>query len=197
MKNQKRRCIPLKERRHLPALLFFAMLQISAFTFGGGFVIMSLMKKRFVDREKLLTEDEMLDMIAIAQAAPGPIAVNAAILAGRRIAGAKGAAAAVLGTVLPPMVTLGLISMAYEAFAGNAWVQAVLKGMQAGAAAVVADVAVGLGRKTAQTRDAFNLAVMAVAFLAVMLGVPVLGVILAAIAAGVVRVLLQRKEVQL
>ena len=82
--------------------LFHSMLAISAFTFGGGFVIVPLMKKRFVDKLKWLEEDEMLDMTAIAQASPGAIAVNASILVGRRLAGAAGIAAAVLlaaGTV--------------------------------------------------------------------------------------------------
>lgn len=174
--------------------LFASMVQISAFTFGGGFVIMSLMKKRFVDEYGLLTEEEMLDMMAIAQAAPGPIAVNAAILAGRRIAGMPGVAAAVLGTVLPPMVILGVISVIYEAFAANVWVKAVLKGMQAGAAAVVADVAVNLGATTIMARNAVNLWLMVAAFAAVMLGTPVIAVILAALAIGAVRALLPGKE---
>ena len=82
--------------------LFSSMLTISAFTFGGGFVIVSLMKKKFVDTLRWLTEDEMLDMTALAQSAPGPIAVNAAILVGRRIAGVPGMLAAVAGTLIPP-----------------------------------------------------------------------------------------------
>lgn len=150
--------------------LFLGMLYISAFTFGGGFVIVSLMKKRFVDELAWLDEEEMLDMTAIAQTAPGPIAVNAAILVGRRVAGAAGLAAAVLGTILPPMVILSLISLAYNAFASNEWVRAVLRGMQAGAAAVVADVAISLGQKTAKGRDPLAIGLMLAAFLAVYVG---------------------------
>ena len=74
--------------------LFSSMLRISAFTFGGGFVIVSLMKKKLVDELGWLTEEEMLDMTALAQSAPGPIAVNAAILVGRRVAGWPGMLAA-------------------------------------------------------------------------------------------------------
>jgi chromate transporter len=87
--------------------LFSAMLTISAFTFGGGFVIVSLMKKKFVDELHWLTEEEMLDMTALSQSAPGPIAVNAAILVGRRIAGVRGMLFAVTGTLIPPIVTEG------------------------------------------------------------------------------------------
>ena len=66
--------------------LFFSMLSISTFTFGGGFVIVTLMKRRFVDDLHWLDEDEMLDMTAIAQSCPGAIAVNGAILVGQRVA---------------------------------------------------------------------------------------------------------------
>lgn len=101
--------------------LFSSMLYISAFTFGGGFVIVSLMQKKFVDQLHWLEEEEMLDMTALAQASPGAIAVNAAILVGRKVAGGAGMAVAVLGTILPPMVVLSVISLAYQAFASNPW----------------------------------------------------------------------------
>ena len=74
--------------------LFSSMLYISAFTFGGGFVIVSLMQKKFVDQLHWLEEEEMLDMTALAQASPGAIAVNAAILVGRKVAGGAGMAVA-------------------------------------------------------------------------------------------------------
>ena len=174
--------------------LFHSMLAISAFTFGGGFVIVSLMKKRFVDELKWLEEDEMLDMTAIAQASPGAIAVNASILVGRRVAGAAGIAAAVLGTILPPVAILGAISLAYEAFSANEWVRVLLKGMQAGAAAVVTDVTVSLGSRTAKARDALNLALMALAFVAVQFfHVSVVTVILVAALIGLLRALVERR----
>ena len=87
----------MMKSQNKPWTLFFSMLMISAFTFGGGFVIVSLMKKKFVDELDWLTEEEMLDMTALAQSAPGPIAVNAAILVGRRVAGLPGMMAAVMG----------------------------------------------------------------------------------------------------
>ena len=92
--------------------LFSSMLYISAFTFGGGFVIVSLMQKKFVDQLHWLEEEEMLDMTALAQASPGAIAVNAAILVGRKVAGGAGMAVAVLGTILPPMEVISVIGAA-------------------------------------------------------------------------------------
>ena len=91
--------------------LFFSMLYISAFTFGGGFVIVTLMKRRFVDELKWLDEQEMLDMTALAQSSPGAIAVNAAVLVGWKTGGFAGMLTAALGTVLPPVVILSVISV--------------------------------------------------------------------------------------
>lgn len=166
--------------------LFLATLYISTFTFGGGFVIVTFMKRKFVDSLKWLSEEEMLDFTALAQASPGAIAVNAAILVGWRVCGPAGMAVAVLGTILPPMVILSIISLFYAAFAANRWVALALKGMQAGVAAVILDVACGLGAGVARERSALSLALMAGAFLAsFVFDVNVIFVILAAALAGV------------
>ena len=98
------------------------------------------MKKKFADDLHWIEEKEMIDLAAIAQSAPGPIAVNAAILVGYRIAGVLGALTTIIGTVLPPFVILAVISLFYQAFATNLWVAALLQGMQSGVAAVIADV---------------------------------------------------------
>jgi chromate transporter len=96
--------------------LFFSMLYISAFTFGGGFVIVTFMRRKFVEELGWFTDAEMLDISALAQSAPGAIAVNAAILVGWRLAG-RAHAYRCVGTILPPMVLLTAISYCYEAFA--------------------------------------------------------------------------------
>ena len=96
--------------------LFLSTFKLSAFTFGGGYVIIPLMRKQFVDRLGWLEEQEMLALTAIAQSSPGPIAVNAAILLGYRVAGVPGAMVTMLGTVIPPLVILSVISLFYDAF---------------------------------------------------------------------------------
>lgn len=174
--------------------LFSSMLTISAFTFGGGFVIVSLMKKKFVDALHWLTEEEMLDMTALAQSAPGPIAVNAAILVGRRVAGVPGMLAAVGGTLVPPVVIIGVISLIYAQFASNEWVKAALTGMSCGVAAVITDVVCGLGGKVVKSGDWIKMVLMALAFVCTfILKINVIFIILGAIALGVVRVLLEGK----
>lgn len=168
--------------------LFAACLYISAFTFGGGFVIVTLMKRKFVDELHWINETEMMDLTALAQSCPGAIAVNAAILVGWRAAGFWGVAAAVLGTIVPPMVILSVISLCYGAFAANPFVALVLKGMKAAVAAVILDVVCSLGGKVAENRSPLDFAVMAAAFLAsYVLHVNAVWVLLAAAAVGLLR----------
>lgn len=181
-------------RGRLLRQLFFATLYISACTFGGGFVIVTFMRRRFVEQLHWLDEREMLDFTALAQSAPGAIAVNAAVLVGWRVAGFCGMLAAALGTVLPPMVILSVISLGYRAFADNRCVALALGGMQAGVAAVVLDVVCGLGGTVLRERSPLHIAVMAAAFVAgALLGVNVVYVILAAALAGVGHALLRRR----
>jgi chromate transporter len=176
--------------------LFFSMLYISTFTFGGGFVIITFMKRKFVDELHWIDEDEILDLTALAQSSPGAIAVNAAILVGWRVAGFAGMLVAIVGTILPPMTILYIISFFYAAFASNLYVAMVLKGMQAGVAAVILDVVFSLGGKVVKEKSILNLAIMALAFCAVFFfNVNVIYIILAAALTGLVRALvLQRRK---
>ena len=120
--------------------LFLSVMQLSAFTFGGGFVIIPLMRKKFVEKLHWLDEQEMLDLTAIAQSSPGAIAVNASILVGYRVAGVPGALLTVAGTILPPLVIIAVISMFYTAFRDNVFVGMAMNGMLAAVAAVICDV---------------------------------------------------------
>ncbi len=120
--------------------LFKSTLYLSAFTFGGGYVILSLMKDTFVDRLGWIDKDEMLDMTAIAQSAPGAVAVNAAVVVGFETLGLPGMLVAILGTIIPPLVIISLISLAYQAFITNRYIALFLKGMQAGVGALILKV---------------------------------------------------------
>ena len=113
---------------------------ISTFTFGGGYVVVPMIRKYFVQKRQLFQEEELMDMAAIAQSAPGAIAVNLTVLAGLRAAGLIGALLSCAAAILPPLVILGIISQFYAAFASNALVTAVLQAMQAGVAALIVDL---------------------------------------------------------
>ena len=111
--------------------LFKATFLLSAFTFGGGFVIVSLMKKKFVEELKWLDESEMLDITAIAQSSPGPIPINASVILGYRMCGIPGSLIAILGTALPPMIIISVISYFYVQFRSNCFVAKVFFGVEA------------------------------------------------------------------
>lgn len=173
-------------KKNILLQLFLNMLYISAFTFGGGFVIITLMKRKFCDELGWLEEKEMLDITALAQSSPGAIAVNAAILVGWKLAGAPGMAAAVTGTIIPPIAILSAISYIYEAFASNVYVGYVLKGMQAGVVAVLFDVVFTMGAGVLKTKSWLNYGLMAAAFLATAVWkINVVYIILAAVAVGI------------
>lgn len=174
------------EKRKVRLKLFVSTLYISAFTFGGGFVIITFMKKKFVDELHWIDEEEMLDLAALAQSSPGAIAVNAAILVGWRMAGFAGMLTAVLGTIIPPVALLSVISFFYAAFASNYYIALFLKGMQAGVAAVILDVVCGLGAGVLKQHSWIHIAVMAGAFLATFVwNLNVIFIILAAAAVGI------------
>lgn len=145
--------------------LFTTCFYISAFTFGGGFVIIPLMRRKFVEDLKWLEENEMMDLAAIAQSSPGAIAVNAAILTGFKIGSVAGAMIAMLATVLPPVIIITVISFFYNAFRENAVVGAVMKGMQAGVAAVICDVVIRMGSGVFKEKNALFVIIMAAAFI--------------------------------
>lgn len=146
--------------------LFLSTFSLSAFTFGGGFVIIPLMRRKFVDSLKWLDENEMLDLTAIAQSSPGAIAVNASILIGYRLAGLPGALVTVIGTVLPPLITLTLVSLFYTQFRDSLVVSRILRGMQAGVVAIVIDVVYTMGRDILRQKEIVPMLVMFLAFIA-------------------------------
>ena len=147
--------------------LFFSTFKLSACTFGGGFVIIPLMRKKFVEELGWIEEDEMLDLTAIAQSSPGAIAVNAAILVGYHVAGILGAMLTVLGTVLPPLIIVSIISMFYQAFRHNAVVNMAMAGMLCGVAAVICDVVINMAKTILQKKCMLPVAVMISSFIAV------------------------------
>lgn len=156
----------MKKNMNFYFKLFTSTFYLSAFTFGGGFVIIPLMKKKFVDDYKWIEEKEMLDLAAIAQSSPGAIAVNASILIGYRLAGVIGAMITILATVLPPLIILSIISIAYTSFIDNLIVKYVLRGMQAGVAAVILDVVINMTINLFKERKVLPILVMIGAFVA-------------------------------
>ena len=171
--------------------IFWSTFYLSAFTFGGGYVIVSLMKKKFVDEYHWIEEEEMLDLVAIAQSAPGAIAVNGAIVVGYKLAGIVGVLTAILGTVLPPFLIISVISVFYQMFCDNFIISQLLDGMQAGVGAVIASVVWDMAAGITKKKEWTSIVIMAAAFIAsYVMEIPVVYIVLICIAMGVIRTVL-------
>lgn len=122
------------------AWLLASNLFISAFTFGGGYIVVPMIRRFFVVKKQFFTEEELVNMAAIAQSTPGAIAINLSALAGYRTAGIAGAVISCIAAIIPPLIILGFVSAFYKLFVSNVVVTAILKGMEAGVAALMADL---------------------------------------------------------
>lgn len=179
-----------KEKPTCPKL-FLHTLILSAFTIGGGYVMVPLMRERFVEKLGWIDNDELSELIALGQSAPGAMVINSAALMGYRLLGLRGALCALFGTALPPMLILSLVCMFYELIRDNAYVSAAFRGMRAGVAAVIADTVVTMAapymRKDQLPYIAIMLAAFAAAFFLsvnvafVIIGCGALGVLLGAL----------------
>ena len=174
--------------------LFVSTFKLSACTFGGGFVMIPLLRKRFVEELGWIEEQEMMDLTAIAQSSPGAIAVNASILVGYRVAGIPGALLTVLGAVLPPLMIISVISLFYQAFRDNAIVNMAMAGMLCGVAAVIVDVVIHMVKTIVQQRKIVPLLVLLGSFAAVRFyGVNIILVILVCGLIGALETMRQEK----
>ena len=184
----------MENKRMVLWKLFVSTLYLSAFTFGGGYVIVSLLKKKFVDEYHWIEEEEMLDLVAIAQSSPGAIAVNGAIVVGYKLAGLAGTVVAILGTVIPPFLIISMISIFYNLVKDNFIVSQMLLGMQPGVGAVIASVTYEMGAGIVRGKNKASVLIMACAFVAsCVFGVNVIFVVISCGLIGVVRTLLAGK----
>ncbi|MDR1000251.1 MAG: chromate transporter [Clostridiales bacterium] len=168
--------------------LFATTFSVSALTFGGGYVIVPLLKKKFVDEKGWLEEKEMLDITAIATSAPGVMAINTSILIGYRVGGVGGALVSMLGAALPPLIIMSIVGGLYDSFIDNTYVASALKGMQATVAALLADAVFSLSGNIVGGKDVMGTVIMVVVFAAAFfLNVNVVVLILSCAAIGLVR----------
>ncbi|MGL4992062.1 MAG: chromate transporter [Sarcina sp.] len=175
--------------------LFKSTFMISACTFGGGFVIVSLMKKKFVEDLGWIEENEMLDIAAISQSSPGPIPINASVILGYRMQGILGAFIAVLGTAIPPIVIISTISVFYTQFRESKIVSTALMVMRAGVAAVIFDVVIKLAKNVIATKSKLYIFLMIFTFiLTYFIGMSAILVILMCLAVGIITLIAEIKK---
>lgn len=140
--------------------IFLIFLKIGAFTFGGGYAMIALLENEFVDKRSWLNESEFLDMTAIAESTPGPVAINAATYLGYKLAGFKGALTASVAVCIPSFAIIYVISFFYEKFQQITWVASAFKGIQV--CVVYLILSAGLRMFFKMKKNVFNITVFAV-----------------------------------
>ena len=161
----------MDERLRKALRLFAVFLKIGAFTFGGGYAMIPLIQKEITEKRGWMTDDDVLEIVAIAESTPGPIAVNAATFVGFRVCGFRGALLATLGVVLPSFLIIFGISFVLRAFQSVRLVQYAFNGIRAGVLALILKALWSMYRQC--PKSAVSYVVMAAAFL--MLMIPQLG----------------------
>ncbi len=137
----------MKEKLKNSLILFLTFLKIGAFTFGGGYAMIPIIEKEVCEKRKWITEEDILDIIAIAESTPGPIAINSATFIGYKIGGVFGSFCATFGVVLPSFVIISIISLVLRQFSDSLIVQYAFNGIRAGVLALLIKALVSMYKK--------------------------------------------------
>ena len=131
--------------------IFLSMLKIGCFAFGGGYAIIALLENEFISKRNWIDHDEFLDVVAIAESTPGPIAINVATYIGYKLKGVFGAVVATVGMCLPSFVIMYLVSLFYEQFMEITLVAAAFKGIQICVVYLIASAGLKMLKKMKKT----------------------------------------------
>lgn len=142
--------------------LFWTFFKVGAFTFGGGYAMISILEEELVSKKKWVTSQDMLDMIVIAESTPGVIAVNAATSIGFKLRGVLGALLSTLGVVLPSFLIIFGLSFAIQAFQSNEWYKAAFRGIQACVTILIVNAFVKVSKNI--NKDVFSFVLLVAAF---------------------------------
>ena len=165
--------------------LFLIFAKIGAFTIGGGVAMIPLIEREIVHKHKWIADEDFLDIISIAQSAPGLIAVNVSIFVGHKIAGLKGSIVATLGSIMPPFIIILLVAAVFTTFKDNTVVQAIFKGIRPAVVALIAAPVIRMAIKNRLNWVTGSIAVAATVLIA-FLKISPIWVIIAAITGGII-----------
>ncbi|MBQ3094153.1 MAG: chromate transporter [Clostridia bacterium] len=172
--------------------LFTVFFKIGAFTFGGGYAMIPLIEREVVDNKHWITSDDMLDIVAIAESTPGPIAINTATFVGFKTAGVLGAIAATFGTVLPSFVIIAVISTILAQFREYRVVQFAFNGIRAGVLALIVKALVSMYKKCPKSAVAYAIMLLSLV-VALFTDVNVLFIVIGAALIGLISSLVRAK----
>ena len=174
----------MKEKLKKVFQLFITFIKIGAFTFGGGYAMVPLIQRETVEKKKWINDDDILEIVAIAESTPGPIAVNSATFVGYKTAGVLGAAAATIGVVLPSSTIIYFISFVIDKFENNTAVKYAFSGIRAGVLALIIKALWTMSKKSA--KNIISFIITAFAFIFAALNINVIYIILACAVTGIV-----------
>lgn len=142
--------------------MFITFFKIGAFTFGGGYAMLPIIQREVVDKKNWICDEEFMDALAIAQASPGPVAVNTSIYVGHRLKGVSGAIACLLGTVMPSFLTILIIAMFFYQFREYAIIDKIFMGIRPAVAALITAAVYGLMKKSKFTYDKLAISLLTI-----------------------------------
>ncbi|HON42541.1 MAG TPA: chromate transporter [Bacillota bacterium] len=163
------------------AALFWTFFRIGAFTIGGGYVMVPLIQRDIVERRGWIDRDSFVDVLAIAQTAPGPLAVNTAVYVGYMLRGIWGAMASLAGCILPSIIIILVVAALFDQISSSSYVQAAFAGIRPAVVVLIVSAAIKIGRPVVRSRVELALAAMAMVLVAFVRISPALVVTAAAI----------------
>lgn len=173
--------------------LFWTFFKIGAFTFGGGYAMISIIQKEAVEKKKWVSDDDILDVVAIAESTPGPIAINSSTFIGYKVMGVLGSAFATLGTVLPSFIIISIIAYFLNKFTSYAVVKYAFAGIRAGVLALIIKAFITMYKKS--PKGAVSWTIMALSFVCVVFfDIHVIPVLIGCAIVGLVASLTGRRE---
>lgn len=146
--------------------LFLTFLKINALTFGGGYTIVPVIRDEFTHNKKLIDEEEMLNIVTLAQSGPGAMAISTSLLTGYRVKGFKGAIVSLIASVLPPLIIITIVFFFYDTFKSNFWVKSALEGMAGIISAALFITVYQMAKQAIQKNTIFSILLMIGSFIA-------------------------------
>lgn len=146
--------------------IFLTFVKINTFTFGGGYTIVPVIRDEFIYKKQLIEEEEMLDIVALAQSGPGPMAISTSLLTGYRLRGPLGAIVGLIASVLPCLVIITILYYVYDAVQDNAWIQSAFTVMGGAISAVLVWTTINMAKTALAKHPIFGVVLMGLAFIA-------------------------------
>ena len=160
--------LPIKQKFTLHYKLLITFLKIGTFVFGGGYAMLPLIQQEIVNHHQWMSEEEFVDMLAVTQSAPGPVAVNTAIFIGYQIVGLGGALAALIGVVLPAFTIILLLATFLSSYRDNSFLNQFFAGVRPAIIGLILGVGIKTGKKIIHSRFDFLLTILALFLLLIM-----------------------------